>query len=143
MKKGILFAVLLVAFAGFAITRSLTDQPCGIVALGKTKVDLSAAVVSEITKSNLPESIQAGLSFSGTDKCPGTYEVVSFTMKIDAEREASYEYDYDVVKKMQSMEDFMLVRYFNDAMKLHFTEIKVKDSAGNLMDVPTVSFTVK
>lgn len=144
MKKGILFAVLLVAFAGFAVTRSLIDQPCGVIALGNYKFDLSSAASNtEIPKAMLPESIKSGLSFSGTEKCPGSFEIVGFTLKIEAEREAAYQYDYDFVRKMQSMEDYMLVRYFNDAMKLHFTQIKVKDNMGNIMDVPSVSFAVK
>lgn len=147
MKKLFFFAALLVAFTGTALTNSFTtvpDQACGVIALGKFKLDLSGSEATiGIPKAVVVESIKSGLTFTGTSNCPGTYEIVDLHLTIEAAREAKYEYNHDFVVNMKSMEDYMLVRYFNDALKLTFKNIKVKDSAGKILEIPSVSFVVQ
>jgi hypothetical protein len=142
----VLFA--LIAAAGISWTSSDTfpagDTPCGVVAMGNYRMDLTKGEMStQISRDMLIENFKNGLTFVGTSECPGTYQIIDMTLTIDAAREAVYTYDFDFVQQMQSMESFMLTRYFNDAQKLNFNNIKVKNSAGKILDVSSVSFVVK
>lgn len=138
---------MLVAFAGMSLTSRIsqsTSDPCGMITLGKYKLDLSRGAANmEIPKAMLTQSLKSGLSFAGTAKCPGAYEIINMQLTIDAARDAKYAYEFDFVKKLQSMEDYMLVRYFNDAEILHFNNIQVKNSAGEISTLPIVTVVVK
>ena len=154
MKKLFFFAMMLVAFTGMSLTSPITpgsgdpclagSQACGVFTLGKYKLDLShGAATMEIPKAMLVESMKSGLSFAGTAECPGTFEIVNLQLSVDAAGDAKYTYDYELVQKMQSMEDYMLARYFNGAEMLHFNNIQVKDSAGEIITIVTVGVVVK
>ncbi len=148
MKKLYLFAALFLGFIGMSLTESMnlpgSGDSCGVISIGNYKLDLShGELVIEVPKENLVESIKSGLSFAGTSKCPGAYEIVAMELTIDAERDATYQYDHAFVIQMQSMETYMLVRYFNDAEKLNFNNIQVKNSAGEIIAIPDLSVIVK
>jgi len=160
MKTMYILATLFLAFTGMSLTNSttrpalgeksaimqvslLSGETCGVISLGNYKIDVSSGKNMEIPKDKLLESIKNGLSFSGSSKCPGVYKIVDLKMTIDAERDVTYQYDHAFVVQMQSMETYMLVRYLNDAEKLNFSNIKVKNSAGDVITVPDVTVVVK
>jgi len=148
MKPMYLVAITLLAFSGIAWTTSSfipqePGDPCGVVTLGKYKVDLTSGEMSAaIPKDALIENFKSGLVFVGSSQCAGTYEIIDMHLTIDGARDAMYEYDHDFVLQMQAMEPYMLTRYFNDALNLNFNNIKAKNSAGNIIEIPSVSFVV-
>jgi len=147
MKYLTLSAIMIAVSAGVSWT-SLNSvevgDPCGVFTLGKYTIDLSKSEVqTALPKDMLIENFQKGLAFAGTSRCPGNYEIIDLHLSIDAARDAHYDYDFDLVRQMQGMESYMLTRYFNDAQKLNFTSIKVKDNAGNILELPPVSFVLK
>jgi hypothetical protein len=119
-----------------------SGDPCGVFAIGTQKVDLSKGenMMTLPSKDLLIEGLQSGITFTGTADCGRTYTIVGMNLHIaTAKEEVSYDYDFDMISKMQSMESYMLTRYFNDAVSLHFTDIRVADRWGEVMDVPDVT----
>jgi hypothetical protein len=51
-------------------------------------------------------------------------------------------YDFAMIRKMQTMENFMLVRYFGDARTLIFRDISVQNSTGDTMALPEVRISM-
>jgi hypothetical protein len=146
MKNVFSLTLVAITMASLAMTPArpaATGDPCGVISLGSFKTDLSArAEVTSIPKESLIENFKAGIGFSGSEKCPGTFEITGLTLRIDAANDHNIEYDLDFVQKMQSMERYMLARYFNGAQKLTLSNITVQDADGASHTLPSVSFTI-
>jgi hypothetical protein len=140
MKHLILAAVAAFSISSLAFT---TGDPCGVISLGAYKSDLTAGTVTAIPKDKLVASVKEGISLAGTSKCPGTYSIIDMQLTIEAARDVRYEYNHATLAEMQGMDEFMLVRYFNDANKLIFHGIKAKNSSGEIIEFPSVSFSVQ
>ena len=148
MKTGYLFILTLIVFAGMSFTHFISQEVvvenCGEISMGKYKLDLARGEMqTDISRDALVANFKAGLSFKGSSKCPGTYEIVDFDLKIDAMRDVQYNYEFGFVRDMQSMEDYLLVRYFNDALRLNFSNLRVENAAGRVLEIPTVTFVVR
>jgi len=144
MKNIFVIAIVLAAAVGISLTSPVATGSCGVLSLGKSRLDLSKSEVrTEISKAALVENIKAGLAFAGSAQCPGNYQITDLHLEIIGARDVKYQYDYAFVQSLKTMEDYMLVRYFNDALSLNFTKIKVKKDNGDIIELPAVSFTVK
>lgn len=144
MKNLFVIAIVLAAAVGISLTSPAATGSCGVLSLGTSKLDLSKSEVrTEISKASLVDNFKTGLVFNGSSKCPGTYEITDLHLEIIGARDVKYQYDFAFVESLKTMEEYMLVRYFNDALSLNFTKIKVKNSNGEIMELPAVSFTVK
>jgi hypothetical protein len=64
-------------------------------------------------------------------------------MTVHTTDKSTREYDLELLKRMQSMEDFMLVRYFIDAEKLTLSFIQVKNTSGHVQTIPGLSVVLK
>ena len=149
MKKIHLGFLLLFASTALVLMSFVTetpDNPCGVFSLGKAKIELSKGERSAVvmSKDALVDAMQAGPKFAGTGDCKGTYEITDLRLRIaTAKEDVNYDYDFQMIRKMQSMEDYLLVRFFNDAQTLYFSGITVKDASGSVMQVPDVSYTLQ
>lgn len=121
-------------------------NPCGVFAIGSHKIDLAKGEKSTAITSRdaLIDAVQTGFSFNGSGDCKGAYEIVDMKLRIaTAKEDVNYDYAFDMISKMQSMEDYMLTRYFVDAKTLYFTNITVKNASGETMQIADVQFDLQ
>ena len=59
------------------------------------------------------------------------------------QEDVSYKYNFEMIHDMQSMEDYMLVRYFNDARTLTFRNIVVENAYSGRQMLPDVTYRMQ
>ena len=149
MKQLNLLVLMLISFAGIAIASApnfaQADDPCVKITMGKYTIDVSRAESSvQIPKGKLIESFKSGLKAVNTPKCADQqYEIVDMQLMIANEGNVSYQYNRTIITTMQSMDDNTLTRYFLKAQKLTFSNIKLRNSAGDVVEIPSVSFVIE
>jgi hypothetical protein len=145
IKSKFFSAALVIAMAGLSFTLPTTENPaCGVFSVGKYKVDLKESTASTtIPKDALIANVKSGLSFTGSKECPGTFTLVDASVTVYGSGPAPAEYNYAIVKEMSTMESYMLERYFNGAVKITFHSVKAKNSAGETIELPSVTYVVK
>ena len=149
MKQLNLLVLMLLTCAGIALASApkptVTEDPCVKITMGKYAVDLSRAETSvKIPKDKLIESFKNGLKAVGTPKCADQqYEIIDMNLMITSEGNVSYQYNRTIATTMQTMDDNTLTRYFLNAQKLNFNSIKVRNSAGDVIVIPSVSFVIE
>jgi hypothetical protein len=126
------------------VTSSSVDS-CGVFTVGQLKIDLTKAERSTqaLTLESLISNLKEGISFSGSQTCPGSYEITDMELLIMTDKEdVTDTYDFAMIRKMQTMENFMLVRHFGDARTLIFRDISVQNSTGDTMALPEVRISM-
>ena len=139
-------AMLLLVTAAFVVPEEVVTDNCGVFALGEQKVDLSKGETSMqiVSRQDLVSNIKSGITYSGTQACPGQYKFLNMDLEISTDQEdVSYKYNFEMIRDMQSMEDYMLVRYFNDARTLTFRNIVVENENRGRQMLPDVTYRLQ